>query len=165
MKRWLLVAGIALTWMSGSAFADVKIGVIDMRVVMSKSPQVAALNAQLEKEFKPRESKIADAQRVLKADSDRLERDAAVMSDGDRAQLQDKIIADRANMQGMIAGFRQDLGAAQNKAGQEFLGKVSTVVNKIAKDGKYDLIMQGDHIPYFGPQLDITAQVLDALKK
>lgn len=172
MIRALTVALCALGLSVASFAADqaapannLKVGVIDMRVVMQKSPQVAEINKSLEKEFKPREAKIVELQQKLKQETERLERDSSVMNEADRTQLQDRIIADRANLQGMVTAFRQDLSNAQNKNMQQFLDKVAGIVGKIAKDGQYDLILQGENVPYFNSRLDITTMVMDTLKK
>lgn len=140
-----------------------KIGVIDVRTVIQKSPQLNAINTQLAKSFKPRETKIVDAQAALKADEERLQKNGATMNDTDRGALRDKIITERANLQAMITSFQQDLDSAQNSAMQKLLVQIADLVNDIAKTQKFDLILQGDNVPFVVDRLNITTEVLQRL--
>jgi outer membrane protein len=165
MKKLLLTLVSACVLLSvTNVFADsTKIGVIDVREIMQKSPQVAALNAKLTKEFQPRQGKIQAAQKTLQAEIDNLNRNGTTMSDADRNKLQDQIIADRSNVQGMILAFQRDVNTEQTQDMQGFIQKLKTAVDDVAKKGNYDLILQRAGVPYVSPSLDITNQVLAEL--
>lgn len=155
---------------SSTSFADnanggIKIGVINVQSIMQKSPMVAQLNKQLQSQFQPRQDQLVKAQNDLQSEVDKLNKNGAVMSNADRSQLQDKIIADRANLQGMSQSFQQDLNSAQSQAMQQFMVKLQAAVNTVATTGKYDLILQRSGTPYVSSALDITDQVLTQLPK
>lgn len=165
MKKLLLpvVSACAMLLVATTASADTKIGVIDVQQIMQKSAQMAAINAQLTKQFKPRQDKIAALQQSLQNESDQLNRNGATMTVDARNALQDKIIADKANLEAMSVSFRRDLATAQNQDLQTFMNKLSAVVNGIAKAGNYDLILQRAGVPFANPSLDITSQALKAM--
>lgn len=168
MRKILLsmvsAAALTLVSLNASAAADnFKVGVIDLQQIIQKAPQVATINAQLNKQFKPRQDKILSSQKDLQAETDKLERNSATMSAADRSKLQDQIIADRANMQEMVVSFQRDLSAAQNQGMQSFMSQLNTVINSIAKVGNYNLILQRAAAPYADSNMDITNQVLQAL--
>lgn len=172
MRKHLLAAffGLALPMASFAATTDnnttsLRIAVVDVKAVVQKSAQLNEINTKLTNTFKPREKKIVDAQATLKAEEDKLQKDGPVMSEADRTQLQDKIIADRANLQGMITSFQQDLDNAQNSAMQKLLSQVATIVDQIAKRDHYDIVLQGDSVPYVVDRLNITNEVLQELNK
>lgn len=163
----LLTAGM-LCLTAGVANADttsLKIGVIDVQQIMQKSPQVAAMNQSLSKQFKPRQEKIIAAQKSLQDEVDKLNKNGATMSAADKSKLQDQITNDRNTVQNMVIGFQHDLQAAQSQDMQSFMSSLVTAVNSVAKSGGYDLILQRNGVPYVGSNLDVTSQVLDALKK
>ncbi len=162
----LMTAGAALAANPPAAPAgtNLKIGVIDVQQILQKSPQIATINAQLTKDFKPRQDKIVAAQKDLQAQADKLNKNANVMGDADRNKLQDQIIAEKANVQGMAISFQRDLSQAQSKAMQDFMNQLTQVVNGVAKKSNYDLILQRAGVPYANNSLDITNEVLDALK-
>ncbi len=167
MKKLLkgVLGAIALLSLHSMAFADTKIGVLDLREILQKAPQIAVSNTELQKQFKPRNDKIVAAEKELQAKIDKLNRDGAVMSETERSQLQDKIITEKATLGGMIASFRKDLNDAQNKAMQKLMTQINGIVAKIGTDGKYSLIMVRDASAYFDKTLDITPQVIQQLGK
>lgn len=159
------LAAIALLTLSTATFAEVKIGVVDVREVLQKAPQMAAISADIQKQFKPREAKIVAAQKELQAKVDKLNRDASVMSEAERTQLQDKVISEKATLSGMVASFQQDLNNAQNKSMQNLMAQINKIITKIGTDGKYTTIVVRDATAYFDKALDITPQVIQQLGK
>jgi outer membrane protein len=143
----------------------IRVGVINVQQIMQKSPMAVALNKQLKDQFQPRQDALVKAQSDLQAEIDKLNKNGAVMNTADRSQLQDKIIADRANLQGLGQSFQQDLNAAQAQAMQQFMSKLQSAVNVVAANGRYDLILQRSGTPYVSSALDVTDQVLTELAK
>lgn len=168
MKKWLLlfVSALGLLLVVSTASADnLKIGVLDVEQIIQKSPQIASINGQLTKQFKPRQEKLIEVQKNLQAEMEKFNRNSAVMSVAERDKLQDQINADKGNAQTMAIAFQRDLNTAQAQAMQSFMGELSGVVATVAKNGKYDLILQRGGVPYASPTLDVTSLVLDELKK
>lgn len=166
MKKLVLsLLAIAFAFMSFAASAaNAPIGVIDMRLLMEKSPQIAQIRNNLRKEFDPRQKKLVAAQATLKNDADRLRRDNAIMNNNDRKQLEQKILAEQADLQKTQMSFQQDLMSAQNKALKGFLDNVKGIVTKIAKDDNLTLVITKDTVAYENG-LDITNKVLAQLPK
>jgi outer membrane protein len=168
MKKLLLsllpVVGLFLFGSSAMA-ADLKIGVVDVRLVLQKSPQMAVSNSELQREFKPRETEVIDAQKTLQADAEKLNRNAASMSQDDRNKAQEKLLEERTKLQTLASSFQKDLANAQNQAMQKLLTKVGNIVSGIAKENKYDIVLQRDSVPYAKPDMDITNQVIQGMLK
>lgn len=156
-----LTAGSAL-----AAEAPLKIGVIDLQKIMQKSSQVIAIGNQLEKRFKPKQQSILAARKALQEEAEKSNRNSATMSDVDRTKLQNKIIADKANLQSSEISYQQEVNAAQTQEMQKFMKHLQEVLNQVAKNGNYTLIMvkQGIGIPYVDQRLDITDTVLASLE-
>jgi outer membrane protein len=140
-----------------------KIGVVDVRTVVQKSPQLQAINTQLTQKFKPREKNIVDAQAKFKAEQEKYNKEAQNMKPEDRAKLEHQLITDRANLQAEITAFQQDLDNEQNAAMQQLLSQIASIVNDVAKTQGYDLILQGDNVPYVSDSLNLTNLVLQKL--
>jgi outer membrane protein len=140
-----------------------RVGVIDMRQVMERSVQIAQIREKLQKDFKPKQDKVIAAQNALKADSDRLRRDNAIMNNSDRQQLEQKLINGQQELQRMQTGFQQELMAAQNKELKGFLDSVKNVVDKIAKNENLSVVITKDTVAYVTPNLDITNKVIQQI--
>jgi outer membrane protein len=141
------------------------IGVLDLATVLQSSSQAKAAGEQLKKEFKPRQDSIVAAQQQLQKDQDKYKRDGTVMSQSEAMTLQDKITREQRDLQQKQENYMQDLRTAQSAAMQKVLAQVERVVQKIAKDGKYDLILQKNSVAFNSDRVDITPQVIQQMKK
>lgn len=166
MKKLLITLGLlASLGAIGNANADMKIGVLDLQMVLQQSPQVQAADAKFRKEFGAREQKIKDQAQALQTEVDNLNRNAAVMSAAEQSKAKDKIAKDQDNLQQAQAQFQQDVQTAQGKAMQTILNQIKDVVANLAEQKGYDVIMQKSSLVYSKDEYDITPQVLRALKK
>lgn len=159
MKK-LAVTAAAFMFITTSGFADaLKIGIVDANQVLQKSPLMQTMNDSLSKKFKPRQDELNKATADLQTESTQLDTSTNLSAD-DRAKLQDKILSDKANVQILTASLQRDLAIEKGKLLQTFTSKLSSVITKIAKDGKYDLIEQQNNMLYVNTTLDITQQVI-----
>lgn len=147
-----------------SAEPNLTVGVIDLAAVLQQSSQAKAAGEQLKSQFQPRQKKIIAAQQQLQNDQDKLKRDGSVMSAADAQALQDKIAAEGRDLQQMQEDYMQDLRAAQSQAMQKVLSQIDQIVQKIAAQGHYDLIMQKNSVAFSSPRVDITNQVIQEMK-
>jgi outer membrane protein len=148
-----------------AADAPLKIGVIDLQKIMQKSSQVIAINSQLEKRFKSKQQNILASRKMLQEEAEKLDRNSAVMTQAERTTLQNKIIADRANLQSTEISYQQEVNSVQSQETQKFMRKLKDVVTQVAQSGGYTLIMIKQGIPYVKDNLDVTDSVLTILEK
>lgn len=166
MKKVCLLSLASLfTLLAVNAHADVKLAVVDMQAVLQKAPQIAKINDSLTKQFKGRQDQIVQAQHNLQSETQNLEKNAAVMKVDERANLEKKIMMDRNNVQSMVASFQKDLSKQQSDSLHGFSQQLDSVVSKLASQSGFDLVVQKGSTLYAKSDLDITQQILDALKK
>ena len=148
----------------GQAFADAtKIGVVDMRKVVSSSQEAKTVMEKLQQEFKPREEKILNTEKELKEKSEKPQRNAAIMSDNEKAKLERELVTGQRDLQRLQEEFREDSTARYQEEMQKLIEKVKKVVNDIAAKEKYDLILHQDTHLYTSAQVDITDKVVKTL--
>jgi len=167
MKRlYAVLLSVMLLGMMGVASAagnSLKIGVIDLREIMQKSPQVKTMVSKLKSQFKPRQDKIVALQKKLDEDLNKLKRDSAVMKKAEKAKVRDRVMTARRDLQQMEQNYQQDLRMAQGQAMDKFYKKVSAAVKTVAKRDGYDLVMQKGAVPYASDRALITEKVLKEL--
>jgi outer membrane protein len=161
--KGLLLASLAITSMVSVA-DPMNIGVVDLREVFAKAPEVKVIKENLETRFKPRQQKLVEQQKAIKADMDKLQKDGSIMSNSDKKALQDNIVKQQQALEKNGSEYQQDLNSAQNQAMETFFGKVKNVIDKLAKKEKYTLVLQRENVPYMEEKLDITNKVIAALK-
>ena len=87
------------------------------------------------------------------------------MTTEDRNKLEKKVMTDRNNERTMIASFQKDLSKQQSESLHGFSQQLEGVMKKLAAQSGYDLVIQKGSTLYAKNDLDITQQVLDALKR
>ncbi|MBI5447642.1 MAG: OmpH family outer membrane protein [Gammaproteobacteria bacterium] len=155
---------------SAAAFAadapsSMKIGILDAERILRTAPQIAVINKDLEKRFRPIHDKIMKEQQAVQAEIDKLNRDNATMTEKERSSLQDKILADRSNLRGEQDNFQQTINSAQDQAMAKFMETLKAAVNKVATEQHYDLVLLKQAAAYSTSKLDVTEPVLAILDK
>jgi len=165
MKKIFLFGAAVLFLCATSAFADVKIGVIDLNKVLASDPKVASMQGQLKKQFDPRNQEIVSMQKNMQTSIEKYNQDSSKLKADDLKKEQQKIIGDQKKLQDLQTSFQKDLMTAQNKSMQTILKRVEGIVNKIAADQKFDLILTKASTVYNNAKFEITDQVISSLKK
>ncbi|WP_342146359.1 OmpH family outer membrane protein [Rickettsiella endosymbiont of Aleochara curtula] len=144
---------------------EVKLAVVDMQVVLQKAPQIAKINEALTRQFKGRQDSIVKEQNALRKEAENLQKNAAVMNAADRSALENKLMTDENKVKSMVASFQSDLSKQQSESLHGFSQQLDGVVSKVAAQSGYDLVIQKGSTLYAKNNLDITQQILDALKR
>jgi outer membrane protein len=167
MKRlasiMLILCGLIAATPLYAAGQTVKMAVVSLEQILQNSKYAESLNADLRKQFQPRQQALNDAQRKLQDEVDKFTFNSFSMTADERAKLQDTISADKTSLDQMAASFQKDYATAQSQAQQQFLKKLSEVINKIGASEHYDLIERAANILYINGSVDITKQVTDSM--
>jgi outer membrane protein len=151
-----LVSGVA------NAQGALKIGVINVSRLLEQSPQAEAVTKKLSDEFAPRQRDIQAAQTRLQQQQDRFQKDAPVMGEEERLNLERQIRDGQRDLQRTQNEYLEDLNARRNEEVGKLQRDVLLKVQDFARAQKFDLVL-GDAI-FVSTALDITDQVLSVLK-
>ena len=147
---------------AGQASAEIKIGVVNFEKLLEDAPQTKAAMQALDNEFGPRRRELMAMQNDLKAKEDKLQKEGAVMSEADRANMEKSLRDQQREFQRKAGEFQDDASTRKN----EELGKVQRYlveeIQTYASAQGYDLVL-GQGVFFAKPALDVTAQVLAVL--
>ena len=147
---------------SGSAFAEIKIGFVDVAKLSESAPQIRSAQMKMDAEFGSREKEIIALQREIEAMEEALARDSAVMSDSQRSKKERAILAKRREGKRVQEEFRDDITIRRNEILRKVNDEIGKAIKEYAKQNKFDLIMaQG--VMYSSDKVDITAKILKKL--
>ncbi len=156
----LLCAG---TLGAGPVAAEIRIGFVNAAKLLEEAPQAAAARDNLQQEFAPRDRELVSMQKEIKALEEKLGRDAAVMSETERRNLERDILNRKRDLKRSQDVFREDFNLRRN----EELGKLQRLVietiRTVSKEQKYDLMLT-EGVLFASDQVDVTDQVLQRLK-
>jgi outer membrane protein len=149
--------------MAGAAASaqDFKVGIVNLDRIFREANTSKAAQAKLEQEFSKREKEIADLGGQIKAQSEKLERDAPTLSESQRNTRQRQLVEQDREFQRKRREFQEDLNSRKNEELQLVIERANRVVRSLAEAEKFDLILQ--EAVYVNAKHDITDKVIKAL--
>jgi outer membrane protein len=162
MHKMLIAAVMALP-LSLAQAADVKIGFVSIAKILSSSPQADAASKRLEKEFAPRKKGLDDAIKSLRKQEEKLAKDGALMSESQRRNLENDIRNQARELKRTGDEFREDFNLRRNEELGKFQKQVLDVVNNVAKEEGFDLVINDQATLYVSQRVDVTDKVLSRL--
>lgn len=142
---------------------ETKIGFVNTERIFREATPAKAAQVKIEQEFSKREKELQDLAARLKGMSDKLDKDATVLSESDRAKRQRDLADLDKEFQRKQREFREDLNQRRNEELATVLERTNKVIRQIAEAEKYDIVFQ--EAVYISPRIDITDKVLKALNK
>jgi outer membrane protein len=142
-----------------------KIGVINVADILKASPEMSAMNEKLRTQFEPRQQKIMALQQSLNDDQAKLKRDGTIMSETERATLQEKMAVGQRDLRRQQEDFMQDARAEEKRVMDVMLDKINHAVQEIADKEHYDVILQRSMVAFSSDRADLTQQVIVKLKQ
>lgn len=159
-----LLVTIVLLFSVSMAYAEQKIAFVNQAKLLQKAPQAEAARSKLQKEFAKRDKALVSMQKQIKSNSDKLEKDAAILSSTELNKLKRKITLLRRDLERDKSAFKEDLSIRQNEELVKLQKSVIKSIQTIAEKEKYDLIIS-EGVIYASKQIDITDKILSQLKK
>jgi outer membrane protein len=160
----LLLSVITATAVAAPAHAEVKVGVVNIPLLMEQAPQAQAASKELEKRFSPREAELAAEREAIRKLEEQLQRDADVMAASRKAELEQQLRERSREYKRTADDFKEDLNIARNEALGNLQRDVVKAIGEIAEADKYDLVLT-DNVIYASKRVDFTARVLERLKE
>ena len=91
IASFALAATLSLAALTGAEAQAIKIGVVNFGKLLEESPQAKAAQQALESEFLPRQRDVAAQQKSLQDKREKLQKEAAVMSEADRVRTEREV--------------------------------------------------------------------------
>ncbi|KQP17736.1 OmpH family outer membrane protein [Pseudorhodoferax sp. Leaf267] len=166
MKKLLRSFGPALALSLAALCApaqaqEFRVGFVNIDRLLREANPAKIGQGKLEQEFSKREKDLLDAGNVLKAASEKFEREAPTLAESQRAARQKQLVDQDRDFQRKRREFQEDLNSRKNEELQQVIEKANRVIKQVAEADKYDAILQ--EAAYINPKHDITDKVIKAL--
>jgi outer membrane protein len=142
-------------------FPTTRVAVVSVEKVFGESNMAKATQKKLELEFAKRQNELRDSMQKIKTAAEKLDRDAAVMSEADRIRKQRELADQDRELQRKQREFTEDLNQRNFEERAKIAEKANVILRQIAEQRKIDLIVQD--AAYVSPKVDITDDVIKAL--
>lgn len=167
VKRYLVKAAFVVA--VSCAFAvpanaqELKVGVVNIPVLMEQAPQTKSAMDALQEEFAPRQREFLAKQKEFEETSAKVQKDVAVMGETERRNAEKELRDLQREVTRLQTEFREDLNLRQN----EELGILQRALLKEVQDYAqqlgFDLVV-GDGVLYASSAVNITEAVLRAVE-
>ena len=147
-----------------AADADYKFGFVEVARLLNQAPQIAEIRDKLKKEFSRRDQELLAQAKQIKSLTEQFKRDGAVMSDSESARLEKDIISRKRKLKNAQSAFQEDLSLRQNEELQKVRKQISEVIQSIAKENKFDLVLESG-VVYASERANITDKILEKMKQ
>ena len=164
ISKFVFFSVFFITSMQVAAEEAYKLGAVNAIRVLEQSPQADNARKMIEKEFAPRDKQLVAEQKKIKQLEDKLNKDGAIMSEGERAKLERDIISKKRDLKRSQDEFREDLNFRRNEEFAKIQKKIVVAIQQVAKDNNFDVIL-GEGVVFASPKVDISGMVIDYLKK
>ncbi len=153
-----LIAGAILSsalLTTAAQAADQKIGVVDVQGITRSLPQFAEIAQLVTAEFKDQIQEVNTQSEEYNFLVQKLQRESATMSAEEKTKLEEQIIALQTTLQEKTGPLQQNMQRREQEEQRKLLGLVMQAVEKIAEDGKYDVVLNRSTTPFVKPEFDI----------
>lgn len=162
--RKILAAALLIGfWSVPAAAQDIKIGVVNVPVLMEQAPQAKVAMDALQEEFAPRQRNILAKQKELEDLNTKVQRDLAVMGETERRNAEMELRDLQRDVQRLQNEFREDLNLRRNEELGNLQRSLLKEVQDYAETENFDLVV-GDGVLYASSAVNITEQVLRAME-
>ncbi|MEP1743553.1 MAG: OmpH family outer membrane protein [Kangiellaceae bacterium] len=162
-KKILLTAAIILSSITSAFAADLKIGVYDQNLVLSKVPQVNLISSKLQTQFKDR----MDEAKALREDGlkqqEAFSRDAMTLTEAQRIEKQRELQKLSNDLKLKENNLREDIERARNDELKKVVVKIQQTIDKLAKAENYDLIIRVEAVSFHKNSFDISNKLITIL--
>ena len=141
-----------------------RIGVVNAVRILEQSPQARKTTALIENEFSPRNQQLVADQQVLQTMEERLNKDAAIMSDTERRNLERDIINKRRELKRNEDEFREDLTFRRNEELAKIQTEIVNAIQIVAQQNNFDLVIS-DGVIFASQKMDMTDMVIQYLSE
>lgn len=158
-----LVAVLATATAAVAEAQALKIGFVNFGRLLEESPQAKAAQAALEGEFLPRQRDIAAQRKSLQEKVDKLQKEAAVMSEADRLRNEREVRDLELNVNRRFNELQEDLNLRRNEEVGRMQRALLQEVQAYARANGYQLVVS-DGVLFAAEGIDITPQLVAAIK-
>ncbi len=157
----ILVAALLACWSLTAAAAEMKIGFVNTERVFREAAPAKRAQQVLEREFSQRNAELTRVEKQGRDLQQELERENVTMTEAARREKERQLADISRNFQRLQREIREDLNLRRNAELARVQDLATRVINQIAEQEKYDLIIQ--EAVFASSRIDITDRVIRAL--
>lgn len=155
---------IAVFFIGITAFAQSKVGAVDVEYILSKMPEMTTVQTQLETYGKQLDTDLNKKIDEYKKLAEEYKKGEATFTDEQKKEKQTALITLDADIQKFQENGSKLMGIKQSEYLQPLYKKIGEALDKVAKAQNYTQVMQTNtDLVYLDPNYDLTVPILTEL--
>ena len=171
IKRKVLLMSVVLllsVFLSGSVFAQLKIGYIDSQIILNKLPSAIEAQKKLEEQSNTWAEELQKMGDKIRSLQQQLEQQSLLLSEEKKQEKQDEIqqlYLESQRFQNEKFGQQGELYLKRNELLQPVFDEINEKIQTVAEENGYDYIFDtvAGNILYAKEEYDLTKKILDEL--
>ncbi|NCN42977.1 MAG: molecular chaperone Skp [Piscirickettsiaceae bacterium CG_4_9_14_3_um_filter_43_564] len=164
-KRLIAILSVLLWVVATQVQAQsVKLGVVNVGMLLEKAPQAQAAGKSLEKEFGPQQTELKRMAAKLEQMQQDYQKNQLILSESQKAASEREITMMTRDIQRKRNDIQELVNIRRNEELASLQNEVNKAIRIIGEQQAYDLILY-EGIAYTNNRLDITEAVLKYLEK
>ncbi len=163
LAKTIFAVALVCAFALPAAAQELKIGVVNVPLLMDRAPQTKAAMDALEEEFAPRQREFTARAKELEELTGKLQRDAAVMGETERRNADKQLRDLQREVARLQTEFQEDLNLRQNEELGNLQRSILAEVQLYAQTQGFDLVV-GDGVLFASTAVNITDEVLRAIE-
>lgn len=160
MLAFMLVCSTPLAY----ANETIKVGVVNVGLLLEQAPQAKAASQALEKEFAPQQEELNKLTKQLDSEQSNLQKNSLAMSETQVSTKERELAMLTREIQRKRNDIQELLNIRRNEELAKLQGLVNKAIREVGSSQAYDLILY-EGIAYTNKRIDLTPSVLDYLNK
>jgi len=144
---------------SGALAQTTRVGIVDIQLVL-QTPKLVEMNKHLSEKLKPQQEALLKLQQDYLQAKNNLKKNESVLSEAARKQQTEALTQREKALQEKSEKIERDFSAAQTRFNEKF----TQILSKIAHKNKITVLLHKGATLYIDSALDITSQVIGAIK-
>ncbi len=165
MKKVIATAALLLATLVPAAQAAQKIAVVNTQAIMAQHPEREAVGQRLESEFGERIAEVQKLQADLQELAQKMQKDAALMTDAQKTELERKGQSLQADLQLKGKALQEDTQQRESEEMNKIVASVQSAINAVAQEQGYDIVLEARAVVFAKDEDNISAQVLEKVSK
>lgn len=161
MKKLIILLSLLLSF---SAFADVKVAIVNIQKVITSIKEGKGVMKTLEKSFKSKQAELKKEENGIKKLQKDYQKQSLVLSDKAKAKKEGEIRAKIQALQQKTMKYQKEIQKLEAQMKKPILEKLKPVIDDVSKKEKVAMTFEITSSPlvYAQDKVDITAKVIKA---
>ncbi len=150
---------------SANTGEEIKIGVVDIPMILRKSLAAKDIRSQLEAKSKEYEKKIGSKEKELRSEEKKLLGKKDSMKEAEFKTKGKAFQKEIVDAQKTVMSYKKTLDVSVNNSMQELRNKIARVVAETAKKKGVNIVLSQDGVVLAEKSLDMTEEIISSLNK